>query len=182
MDGDGRYWIGDVGAAKFEEINLLSEPGQNFGWPAAEGLCQKNCDGLTDPLVTYTHTKDDPFILEDPMATSPVSFRAMWIGMRYRPVRADRYEGLLTDRLLFGDFYMGWIRGMHVTPEGSDGRSTPLGHLSTVVSMQQGPDDYVYAATLFSQSYAFNDAELTPADNGGLWRMVLSDSEEEEYL
>ncbi len=177
-DGDGRYWIGDVGGAKFEEINVMTKAGQNFGWNKVEGKCLQKCDGFTDPILTYTHAKDDPFIKDDPLAVSPVAFRAIWVGLEYRPVSKDRYQGLLKDLMLFGDFYMGWIRGLRIRGT-VKGESIPLAHFSTVVSMQQGPDDYIYAATLFSQSFGFNDADLTPEDNGGLWRIVDARAEEE---
>jgi len=179
MGRDGRYWIGDVGAAKFEEVNLLTEPGQNFGWPIAEGKCEKKCDGFTDPVVTYTHADDDPFILEDSLAKPDVSFRAMWVGIQYDPSVSDRYNGLLNDVLLFGDFYMGWIRGLSISAARPSGDSKRLAHFCTVVSMQQGPDGYVYAATLFSQSFRFNAAELTSEDDGGVWKIVLTGETEE---
>lgn len=38
-DGDvGTLFIGDVGWSTWEELNVCTEPGQNFGWPLFEGL------------------------------------------------------------------------------------------------------------------------------------------------
>ncbi|MFG0328351.1 MAG: PQQ-dependent sugar dehydrogenase [Phycisphaerales bacterium] len=60
----GDLYIGDVGAADFEEITVLPEGvgGLNFGWPIKEGFScfspQQNCDPggvLTDPVYDYAH-------------------------------------------------------------------------------------------------------------------------------
>jgi glucose/arabinose dehydrogenase len=56
-------WIGDVGQASYEEIDVVragSGGGQNFGWNTTEGFhCFRsdNCnqDGLTPPVTEYTH-------------------------------------------------------------------------------------------------------------------------------
>lgn len=38
-EGDpGTIYVSDVGSAKWEEINIITEPGQNFGWPIWEGF------------------------------------------------------------------------------------------------------------------------------------------------
>jgi len=34
----GRIWIGDVGQGAREEVNVITAPGQNFGWPFREGF------------------------------------------------------------------------------------------------------------------------------------------------
>jgi glucose/arabinose dehydrogenase len=59
----GDLWIGDVGDAKFEEVDLQrarSLGGENYGWPMNEGtecllaeLCRT--PGLVAPVVTYGH-------------------------------------------------------------------------------------------------------------------------------
>ncbi len=62
----GNLWIGDVGEAEREEINLQpadSPGGENYGWPILEGLrcnLERGCDqaslaGLTPPLYEYDH-------------------------------------------------------------------------------------------------------------------------------
>lgn len=56
----GDIWLGDVGEAKFEEINFV-EKGNNYGWPIFEGeLClDPPCDdfGYTFPIYTYAHNQ-----------------------------------------------------------------------------------------------------------------------------
>ncbi|HEX8968642.1 MAG TPA: PQQ-dependent sugar dehydrogenase, partial [Chloroflexota bacterium] len=59
----GDLWIGDVGDAKWEEIDrqpAASQGGENYGWPYLEGTeCAdaEHCHdpGLVAPLVTYGH-------------------------------------------------------------------------------------------------------------------------------
>ncbi len=45
----GTIYIGDVGSNQFEELNIISEPGRNLGWPIFEGH-QKN-KGYTSQAV-----------------------------------------------------------------------------------------------------------------------------------
>jgi glucose/arabinose dehydrogenase len=59
----GDLWIGDVGDAKWEEVDMQpagSLGGDNFGWPMNEGtecIDPAHCrdPGLVPPLVTYGH-------------------------------------------------------------------------------------------------------------------------------
>jgi glucose/arabinose dehydrogenase len=58
----GQLWLGDVGQADWEEVDVI-EVGQNYGWRIREGAhcndnIQANCDsaGLTDPVWEYDHS------------------------------------------------------------------------------------------------------------------------------
>lgn len=60
----GDLFIGDVGAAQFEEINLKpadSPGGENFGWPILEGprcvVGEEECqdESLVAPIISYPH-------------------------------------------------------------------------------------------------------------------------------
>jgi len=59
----GDMWIGDVGDAKWEEVDFQpasSQGGENYGWPMNEGtecIDPERCHdpGLVAPLVTYGH-------------------------------------------------------------------------------------------------------------------------------
>lgn len=68
----GEIYLVDVGADRWEEVNLVVRAG-NYGWPAREGnecfhlpfepaLVEPDCHSLTfnDPLITYAHLQLDP--------------------------------------------------------------------------------------------------------------------------
>ena len=48
----GNFFIGNVGAASFEEINL-GEKGANYGWPIVEGM--PTIRAFINPIFTYPH-------------------------------------------------------------------------------------------------------------------------------
>ncbi|WP_018613415.1 PQQ-dependent sugar dehydrogenase, partial [Segetibacter koreensis] len=49
MDGKpGSFYVGDVGYNTWEDVNAVTKPGQNFGWPLFEGLT---------PMGGYTNLK-----------------------------------------------------------------------------------------------------------------------------
>lgn len=149
-DSRGRFWVGDVGLHTKEELNLVTHAGQNFGWDRAEGLCEQSCDGLRDPIVEWGRSGSEPFDADDPMV-EPSTKRSAWAGPIYEAPAVDRYFGLLTHRLLYGDHYAGWVRVLR-TDAAEDDRD-PLddrhaGHLAHVVAGRVGPDGYVYLLTL----------------------------------
>jgi glucose/arabinose dehydrogenase len=90
-------WIGDVGDAKWEEVDYLpasGPPGANFGWPMNEGnecMDPQHCHdpGLVAPVVTYDHNMNC----------------AIMGGYVYRGPSAPRLQGAY----LFGDLCTGGI-------------------------------------------------------------------------
>jgi glucose/arabinose dehydrogenase len=71
----GNVFIGDVGQARYEEINLATTAGLNFGWPLCEGnrqfdenedvveppACDNSARSTTAPLIAYDQrTADNP--------------------------------------------------------------------------------------------------------------------------
>lgn len=170
LDREGRYWVGDVGGSFWEEVNLVTEPGQNFGWPDHEGPCRMRCDGVVDAVVAYDRNPNHPYIREDPL-TEPVPFRSVWVGVIYTPSAVDRYRGWLTGRLLFGDASQGWVRvlGVDAAEEVIEDRS--IGHLVMPTAWAQGPDDWIYVT-------AFVDPNVFRAPRPGfLYRMVPRNEE-----
>ena len=100
----GDLWIGDVGDAEREEINVIragDAPGKNFGWDACEGLvasaaCSALGAAVTDPVYDYSHPGSiDP-------GYSPPEFRGRSVtgGRVYRGPDPD-LQGLY----LFGDVF-----------------------------------------------------------------------------
>ena len=69
---DGELYVADVGADRWEEINLVERAG-NYGWPAREGrecfrlpdaaaYADPDCENprFIEPLVAYAHLRMDP--------------------------------------------------------------------------------------------------------------------------
>jgi hypothetical protein len=142
----GRFWIGDVGLVTFEEVNLVTEAGQNFGWSREEGPCEEDCDELVDPKAFWGRDGEDAYTEEDP-DTEPEVRRAVWVGEAYESPSTDRYFGFHDDLVIFGDFYTGWVRGMRADENGEIVEDILLGHLPGVSQWRVGPDGYMYALT-----------------------------------
>jgi hypothetical protein len=151
-DPNGRFWVGDVGLETTEEVDLITEPAQNMGWPTAEGPCDGECESLTDPLLSFGRTSDEPYVIEDP-DTEPAVKRAVWVGAGYDAPSVDRYYGLLDGMVLYGDFFTGWVRGAKVDDDGELTTDRLLGHLTDVTSVKLGPDGYLYLLTLGGTLY-----------------------------
>jgi hypothetical protein len=145
-DRFGRFWVGDVGLVTAEEVNLVQEAGQNFGWDLAEGPCTQNCSGFVEPLTYYGRSSDERYVIEDPN-TEPATRRAIWVGQAYDAAK-DRYYGLFDDAVIFGDFFTGWVRRLEVDSAGSLISDELVGHLTEVTSWKTGPDGYMYVLTL----------------------------------
>jgi glucose/arabinose dehydrogenase len=96
----GDLWIGDVGDAKWEEVDMqpaTSRGGENYGWPYFEGqecASPEHCQdpGLMVPLVTYGHNMNC----------------AVMGGYVYRGPSV----AALTGKYLFGDLCTGGIFSM----------------------------------------------------------------------
>ena len=56
LDSHGRWFVGDVGGALIEEVDMVSAPGQNFGWPLHEGACAPDCGDTVPPLIAWDRT------------------------------------------------------------------------------------------------------------------------------
>jgi glucose/arabinose dehydrogenase len=69
-DDAGRMWATEFGSQDWDEINLI-EPGNDYGWPAAEGT--GHLDGMTDPYAVFSTSVASP---------SGLAFAhgALWLG------------------------------------------------------------------------------------------------------
>ncbi len=143
LDDQGRFWVGDVGSSNHEEVNLVTAPGQNFGWPVAEGTCQaEDCRGLVDPIATWPHAAH-PEIAEDADATAHQA-RVSWVGVQYVDRGNDRYGGLLTGKVLYGDSCIGYVRALQADGDGRLVSNEHMGHLVAPTGWGQAPDGYIY--------------------------------------
>lgn len=166
IDQRGHFWVGDVGAATIEEVNIVTEAGQNFGWPNSEGPCTEDCDGQTDPLINWNREPDHPFVLDDEDVAA-TDRRAVWVGLAYKGGEDDKYEGKLSDKVLYGDFCGGWVRAASTDDAGKLTWDGHLGHLEGVVSWAQAPDGHAYVAT-------YGNCKTFPYAPGNIYRAVLA--------
>jgi glucose/arabinose dehydrogenase len=103
----GDLFIGDVGQAKWEEIDFLpvnSPGGTNFGWNYREGFHPFQGTPpanlkLTDPVVEYDHSQGC----------------AVTGGLIYRGSNLPAWQGIY----LYGDYCSGNVWGLRQAPDGS---------------------------------------------------------------
>ncbi len=164
-DSQGRYWVGDVGAATWEELNIISAAGQNLGWPTCEGRCEQPEEGLTEPISAWNRSSESDYALEDDQ-TEATDRRVVWAGLEYPAGTEDPYEDRLDGVGLFGDFCAGWVRGMRVDESRRVTFDQSLGHLTGVTGVDVGPDGHVYFVT-------YGNCKTFPLRAGQLWRATL---------
>ena len=102
MRSDGEIFISDVGASRFEELNVL-ERGANYGWFEAEGPKNPNNPGhasFVDPLWSYRHVDNFP---NDPLAGC-----AIVGGSFYEPANRS-FPARFHDQYFTGDYCTGQI-------------------------------------------------------------------------
>jgi hypothetical protein len=144
LDSRGRFLVGDVGPGTAEELNLVTAPGQNFGWNGSRvGPCS-NCPGLTSPLSTY-RIANDPYEGDGNPVWENRPRRSVWVGLQYQDCGNDRYGGAMTGVYLFGDLFAGWVRGAVIDDAGKKIVDRPLADMPALSSWAQGPDGYLYA-------------------------------------
>ena len=149
LDARGRLWIGDVGKSdddSFEEVNLITQPGQDFGWDLRQGPCKQDCAGQSDPIVSWERRPIGDLEFEDPDLTSSTN-RVAWVGVEYRERARDRYDGLMQGKVLYGDMCLGFVRGIEVDEDSQVVFDRQLGHLPGASAWKVGPDGYIYAVT-----------------------------------
>lgn len=145
LDSRGRYLFGDVGNQTAEELNLVTAPGQNFGWNGSQAGTCSNCPGLTNPISTY-RTANDPYEGQGEEVLEGRPRRSIWVGVQYQDCGNDRYGGDMTGVYLFGDLFAGWVRGVVIDDSGRKVTDRHLASLDGLSSWAQGPDGYLYAA------------------------------------
>ena len=115
----GALVIADVGLDSWEEIDLASAPGRNFGWPLLEGpLPYLTCDEvepgpLTSPVFAYEH---------DPKAVAST----IGIGGMSRPGSAvDGFPATYWGQIFYYDFFAGEVRRV-VSDDSTWGPALPI--------------------------------------------------------
>ena len=132
----GDLWIGDVGDAKWEEVDMQpagSSGGENYGWPLFEGAECASADRCQDsalvaPLVTYGHNMNC----------------AVMGGYVYRGPTATAFTG----HYLFGDLCTGGVFTMVKDGQGGWSR-IELGFSPIKIdSFAEDPSGDVYVADM----------------------------------
>lgn len=173
-DQTGEIYTGNVGSSEIEEIDRFAAPPDalyNSGWPCYEGIERQFqfkvlglnvCNALykaeeeekpktSEPFFNYSHGQsvvpDDECPTESGSAISGLSF---YEGSQFE--QEDKYKGAL--------FFADAVRGcIWVMLEGDDGKPDPAttqrflrdGAVYPGVKISQGPGEYLYYASLFSE-------------------------------
>ncbi len=171
---EGRWFFGDVGLDDVEEVNIISAPGQNFGWPVVEGRCEDDvrrtdpdCSLYDDPVVAYGRSASEKFVRDDREA-NPTNKRSVYVGWIYQPIEEDPYRGLWNDVMVFGDGLVGFVRAATLDDPSA---SWHAGHMTLPTAWGQAPDGFVYVTAYPTAPPDAPGEEEPPAP---LYRVVLA--------
>jgi glucose/arabinose dehydrogenase len=172
VDRNGRVFIGEVGE-KAEEINVVRQAEQNFGWSEVDGPCadRDDCDTFTDPTVYWHRSSNHRYRVDDEDA-KPGTARVAWVGAYYEGERRDRYKDFLDDTVLFSDMCLGFVRALEADGAGVAVRDEHVGHLVGLTGSTAGPDGYLYVASFGGCTSS------TRGVGGGIFRVVPRTAEE----
>src|SRR5690606_30528533 len=95
---DGRIIVGDVGEAKFEEINII-EAGKNYGWPSIEGF-------LTDEEVPENY--------QDPIYTYSRDSGCAITGVNFYSPQTFQFPPEYQNKIFFNDYCFNYIKTLDV--------------------------------------------------------------------
>ena len=148
----GDLWIGDVGDARMEEIDLApaGTSGQNYGWPFVEGtdcMDEGHCHDprLVAPLVTYGHDMNC----------------AVMGGYVYRGPTATN----LTGTYLFGDLCTGGVFALRGTSAAGFSRAELGFQPIKIASFGEDTAGDVYVADMQGGAiYRVMDGSVPPAN------------------
>ncbi|MBX3192532.1 MAG: PQQ-dependent sugar dehydrogenase [Labilithrix sp.] len=158
--GSGDLWVGDVGEARWEEINHV-QLGGNYGWPCREGATEfftpqtdpERCSstmGLVDPIIAIEHS-----------STSPS--RSVTGGLVYRGTSIPGLVGTY----VFGDFITQELFGLSFDPTSGSPVTSVLNADGTPaaswVSFAQDAAGELFAIALEGEVYAMVPAGPQPS-------------------
>ena len=126
VDADtGRYFINDVGASTWEEINA-GVAGANYGWPTEEGVGSD--PKFTDPVYAYHH------------GTGAFEGCAV-VGAGFYDSAVSQFPSSYTGDYFFGDYCGGWI---HVFDQATAAVAPFASGIDGLVDADIGPDGSLY--------------------------------------
>lgn len=138
----GRLFIGDVGQADYEEIDVAepTEKGLNFGWPCREGLHE---GPEVDPVCEAAAV--DP-IHEYPHAGASTGAASITVGA---VAGMSVYPAPYAGSLFFADFVRDFVHALSYDAASGSASVTSFGEdRHTVVNMVAAPDGRIYYASL----------------------------------
>jgi glucose/arabinose dehydrogenase len=142
--GSSEVYIGDVGAAKFEEINRGR--GANFGWPCYEG---------NDPQFTFTNAFPQRCAQIPASSVTKPLYSYPWNGGASIVVgpfyTGTKYPTQFRNNLFFADFVQGFIR--RAVFDASNNLTSVESFATGVespVHLEQGPDGFLYYLAIVS--------------------------------
>jgi glucose/arabinose dehydrogenase len=141
---EGRHLIfGDVGSAS-EEIDVYRGVCADYGWGRAH-----NTDGFNAPAGTvppiFAYDAKEEYCAEDPDFAGETRL-SVYVGLIYRSPH-DRYAGLLTGKMLFGDLMRGWMRAGTLTADLQLAEHVHIGHAPWYADMTIGRDGFIYGVS-----------------------------------
>ena len=123
----GDLWLGDVGQASIEEINII-ENGGNYGWPCFEGLVPYNecadVEGMIEPVWSYSHEEG----------------RSVTGGFVYRGVSIPDLNG----HYVYGDFGNGYIWALKANSDDEYERIQLIGSNMNISAFAENEDGELY--------------------------------------
>jgi len=122
--GTGRFFINDVGADAWEEIDD-GIAGANYGWPGCEGMCASPNPNFRDSIYRYPH----------PEGCAIVG------GSFYNPV-VSQFPSEYAGVYFFADLCGGWIRKLD--PANGNQVTTFATELSSPVDLRVSADGSLY--------------------------------------
>jgi glucose/arabinose dehydrogenase len=122
--------IADPGDNAWEEIELYTGAGMNFGYPTEEGPGAATFD---DPALWWG---DDDTTWTDADLDGPAHTNFSNVPWMSGRLGGEGYGGRLEGWVLYGDFYDGWVRAMAVDAAGALTRDTvAVAHLPYVMKV-----------------------------------------------
>jgi Glucose / Sorbosone dehydrogenase len=165
--GKDWYFVAEVGpdGGAWEEINVVTRPGANLGWP--NSTCNAGSVACWRTGLTVQKVMDSAALPDDDAGRAG---RSAWVGPPYGDCGNDRYEGSLTGVVLGGDFFKGWVLGLTFDDAGAKTKDKSLGKFNMLSAVTQGPDGYLYV-TKFGKYHQGAEEENVAAQ--GLYRVQL---------
>lgn len=165
----GEVFVGDVGFGQAEELNIVTAPGQNFGWPIYEGSAPSAEEGKSFWGYMYLKNRDELRPLCDGRDT-------LFFHELLRQDNADKISDIYSD--CSGELIRSGIRYIHARPVLEWGHDP--GEVYVPRFNEQGEATWPIIGTPESNVTA-NSTFVGNASTGGIWYTGAGNTFPEEY-